>query len=45
MSTLKHLIAPISIGSMTVKNRLLMPAMSINFGVDEDKESEKNRGS
>lgn len=37
MSTLTHLFAPISIGSMTVKNRLLMPAMSINFGVDADK--------
>ena len=37
MSILKHLFSPIAIGSMTVKNRLLMPAMSINFGVDEDK--------
>ena len=37
MSLLKHLFSPITIGSMTVKNRLLMPAMSINFGVDEDK--------
>ncbi|RLC16780.1 MAG: NADH:flavin oxidoreductase, partial [Deltaproteobacteria bacterium] len=35
MSHLKHLFAPIRIGNMTAKNRLLMPAMSINFGVDE----------
>ncbi|MFH2063700.1 MAG: FAD-dependent oxidoreductase [Pseudomonadota bacterium] len=33
---LKHLFNPIQIGNMTVKNRLLMSAMSINFGVDEN---------
>lgn len=37
MSILKHLFSPLSIGTMTVKNRLLMSAMSINFGVDENK--------
>ncbi len=36
MTTLKHLFAPIQIGSMTAKNRLLMPSMSINFGVDDN---------
>ena len=30
-----HLFSPIKIGNMRVKNRLLMSAMSINFGVDE----------
>ncbi|WP_022666653.1 FAD-dependent oxidoreductase [Desulfospira joergensenii] len=33
---LSHLFNPIRIGSMDVKNRLLMSAMSINFGVDEN---------
>ena len=32
---LSHLFDPIQIGNMTVKNRLMMSAMSINFGVDE----------
>jgi 2,4-dienoyl-CoA reductase-like NADH-dependent reductase (Old Yellow Enzyme family)/thioredoxin reductase len=32
---LNHLFSPIEIGSMTVKNRIMMSAMSINFGVDE----------
>jgi len=36
MPHLNHLFAPIKIGSMTVKNRLLMPSMSINFGVDDN---------
>ena len=36
MTILKHLFSPIQIGGMTVKNRLLMSAMSINFGVDEN---------
>ena len=31
-----HLFSPIKIGNMRVKNRLLMSAMSINFGVDEN---------
>ncbi len=30
-----HLFSPVTIGSLNVKNRLLMPAMSINFGVDD----------
>ena len=34
MTTLPHLFAPITIGTMTAPNRLMMPAMSINFGVD-----------
>ncbi len=33
--TYSHLFSPIQIGKLTVKNRLLMSAMSINFGVDE----------
>ncbi len=33
---LSHLFTPIQIGNMIVKNRLLMSAMSINFGVDEN---------
>ncbi len=36
MTALKHLFSPIQIGNMTASNRLLMSAMSINFGVDED---------
>lgn len=36
MTALQHLFSPITIGSMRVKNRLLMSAMSINFGVDDD---------
>ena len=35
MTILKHLFSPIQIGCMRAKNRLLMSAMSINFGVDE----------
>ncbi len=35
MTPFKHLFAPIQIGTMHAKNRLLMPAMSINFGVDD----------
>ena len=30
-----HLFSPIQIGNMTAPNRLLMSAMSINFGVDD----------
>ena len=33
---LKHLFSPIQLGSMQVKNRLVMPPMSLNFGVDND---------
>jgi len=36
MTTFSHLFTPIQIGSMHVKNRLMMSAMSINFGVDEN---------
>jgi 2,4-dienoyl-CoA reductase-like NADH-dependent reductase (Old Yellow Enzyme family) len=36
MTILKHLFSPVRIGRMTAKNRLLMSAMSINFGVDEN---------
>lgn len=36
MSGLKHLFQPIKIGNMEIKNRIVMPAMGINFGVDED---------
>jgi 2,4-dienoyl-CoA reductase-like NADH-dependent reductase (Old Yellow Enzyme family)/thioredoxin reductase len=35
MPAFSHLFSPIHIGSMTAKNRILMSAMSINFGVDE----------
>jgi 2,4-dienoyl-CoA reductase-like NADH-dependent reductase (Old Yellow Enzyme family)/thioredoxin reductase len=31
-----HLFSPIAIGGMVVKNRLVMPPMSVNFGVDEN---------
>jgi 2,4-dienoyl-CoA reductase-like NADH-dependent reductase (Old Yellow Enzyme family)/NAD(P)-dependent dehydrogenase (short-subunit alcohol dehydrogenase family) len=34
MSAYSHLFTPLRIGTMTAKNRLLMSAMSINFGVD-----------
>jgi 2,4-dienoyl-CoA reductase-like NADH-dependent reductase (Old Yellow Enzyme family)/thioredoxin reductase len=30
-----HLMTPITLGGMTAPNRLMMPAMSINFGVDD----------
>ncbi|MDY6990030.1 MAG: FAD-dependent oxidoreductase [Thermodesulfobacteriota bacterium] len=33
---LEHLFSPIRLGSMAVKNRLVMPPMSLNFGVDQD---------
>jgi 2,4-dienoyl-CoA reductase-like NADH-dependent reductase (Old Yellow Enzyme family) len=35
-ATLKHLFAPVRLGKMDVRNRLVMPPMSINFGVDEE---------
>ena len=35
MGNYVHLFSPITIGSMTAKNRILMSAMSINFGVDD----------
>ncbi len=36
VTALKHLFSPITIGGMVVKNRLVMPPMSVNFGVDEE---------
>ncbi len=35
MTAFSHIFQPLRIGPMTVKNRLLMSAMSINFGVDD----------
>ncbi len=35
MTFFPHLFSPIQIGNKTAKNRLLMSAMSINFGVDD----------
>ncbi len=35
MHNLKYLYSPITIGNMEIKNRLVMPGMSVNFGVDE----------
>jgi 2,4-dienoyl-CoA reductase-like NADH-dependent reductase (Old Yellow Enzyme family)/thioredoxin reductase len=32
---LDHLFAPVRLGRMEVRNRLVMPPMSVNFGVDE----------
>ena len=34
--TLSNLFSPIQVGTMRAKNRLLMSAMSINFGVDQN---------
>ena len=36
MPQLNHLFSPIKLGSMELPNRLVMPPMSINFGVGED---------
>lgn len=36
MNKLKHLFQPIKIGTMNVKNRLVMPPMGVHFGVDEE---------
>ncbi|MBW2369677.1 MAG: FAD-dependent oxidoreductase [Deltaproteobacteria bacterium] len=33
---LRSLFQPITIGNMEVKNRLIMPAMGVNFGCDEE---------
>ena len=33
---LEHLFSPIRLGTMAVSNRLVMPPMSLNFGVDKD---------
>lgn len=32
---LEHLFSPVRLGRMHVRNRLVMPPMSVNFGVDE----------
>ncbi len=32
---LKHLFSPVRLGPLEVRNRLVMPPMSVNFGVDE----------
>ncbi len=36
MSTLKHLFSPVALGTMKLESRLVMPPMTIHFGVDED---------
>ena len=36
MARLKHLFSPIRIGSMEVENRVVMPGMTVGFGVDEE---------
>jgi len=33
---LKHLFQPLKIGTMEVKNRIVMPAMGVGFGFDEE---------
>ncbi len=33
---LKHLFSPVRLGRMQLRNRLVMPPMSVNFGVDEE---------
>ena len=33
---LEHLFSPVRLGRMEVRNRLVMPPMSVNFGVDEN---------
>ena len=35
MKALEHLFTPIKIGEMEVPNRLVMPPMGINFGIDD----------
>ncbi|NQT71474.1 MAG: FAD-dependent oxidoreductase [Chloroflexi bacterium] len=36
MKKLKHLFQPIKIGSMEVKNRIVIPGMGVGFGADDD---------
>lgn len=36
MTPLPHLFSPVRLGGMELANRLVMPPMSINFGVDSD---------
>lgn len=40
---LKHLFSPIRIGSMEVKNRIVLPPMTVGYGVPEGTVSEKHR--
>jgi len=37
MTQLKHLFQPITVGTMQMENRVVMPGMTIGFGVDEDR--------
>ena len=37
MERLKHLFQPMRIGSMNLQNRVVMPGMTLGFGVDEDR--------
>lgn len=36
MEKLKYLFQPLKIGSKEVKNRVVIPAMGMGFGIDED---------
>jgi len=36
MTVLKHLFSPATLGTMEIDSRLVMPPMSVNFGIDED---------
>jgi len=36
LQKLKYLFQPVKIGSMEVKNRIVMPAMGVGFGIDEE---------
>jgi len=36
IAKLKHIFQPIRIGQMEVNNRIVMPAMDVNFGIGED---------
>jgi 2,4-dienoyl-CoA reductase-like NADH-dependent reductase (Old Yellow Enzyme family)/thioredoxin reductase len=40
---LKHLFTPIRIGSMEVKNRIVLPPMTVGYGVPDATVSEKHR--
>ena len=40
---LKHLFSPVRIGSMEVKNRIVLPPMTVGYGVPEGTVSEKHR--
>ncbi|MFC2000165.1 FAD-dependent oxidoreductase [Chloroflexota bacterium] len=36
MQELRHVFQPIKIGSMEVKNRIVMPGMGVGFGIDDE---------